>query len=342
MNRLGLLEDDGRYSLRGIPTSKLADKTILITGASGLVGTHFLYGLAHCQEQLGLLLKVVAVVQRGVPDHLKQLEQQGYARFLQGDMTEISFFERLPQAHVIIHAATYGQPGLFTENAVATLRLNTTSVFALLEKLLPEGQFLFLSSSEVYSGLTNPPFSEDQIGTTNTSHPRSCYIEAKRCGEAICNAYRGKGVDVKCARLCLAYGPGTRRGDKRVINSFIERALREKAIRLLDRGEAKRTYCYVADAVHMMWRILLEGKDLIYNVGGTSSTTIVGLAQLIGRLLDVPVHIPLEKSDEMVGAPDDVRLDLTKFTNEFGPKATVDFQEGLARTVEWQKAFYSK
>ena len=342
MNRLDLLEEDARRSLRGIPTSRLADKTVLITGASGIIGTHFLFGLLHCQRQLGLRLKVVAVVQRGVPDHLKQLEQKGYARFLKGDMTEISFLESLPQAHVIVHAATYGQPSLFIENAVATLKLNTTATFALLEKLLPEGQFLFLSSSEVYSSLISPPFSENQIGTTNTTHPRSCYIEAKRCGEGICNAYRARGIDAKSARLCLVYGPGTRAEDKRVIYSFIEKALREKVIRLLDKGEAKRTYCYVADAVYMMWRILLEGKDPIYNVGGTSSTTIADLAQLIGELLDVPVHIPLETSAGMVGAPDDVRLDLTKFIDEFGPIAFVDFQEGVARTVEWQKALYSK
>lgn len=340
MNRLDLLEEDGCRSLRAIPISRLADKTVLITGASGIIGTHFLFGLLHCQRRLGLWLKVVAVVQRGVPNHLKQLEQQGYARFLTGNMAETSFLESLPQAHVIIHAATYGQPGLFVKNALATLKLNTTATFALLEKLLPGGQFLFLSSSEVYSGLTNPPFSEKQIGITNTTCPRSCYIEAKRCGEAICNAYRARGIAAKSARLCLAYGPGTRAGDKRVINSFIEKALREKAIHLLDRGEAKRTYCYIADAIYMMWRILLEGKKPIYNVGGTSSTTILGLAQLIGKLLDVPVHIPLETSAGMLGAPGDVRLDLANFINEFGPVDFVDFQEGVARTIEWQKGLY--
>ncbi len=340
MNRLDLLEEDGRHSLRGIPTSSLANKTVLVTGASGLVGTHFLYGLLHCQRELGLRLKAVAVVQRGVPDHLKQLEQQGYVRFLVGDMAETAFLERLPPAHIIIHAATYGQPGLFMENALATLKLNTKAIFALFEKLSPGGQFLFLSSSEVYSGLTNPPYSEDQIGTTNTMHPRSCYIEAKRCGEVICNAYRNKGIDAKSARLCLAYGPGTRPADKRVINSFIEKALLEKVILLLDQGEADRTYCYIADAVHMMWRILLEGTAAVYNVGGISSTTIVRLAQLIGKLLDVSVHIPPGTQTGMVGAPDNVRVDLTKFINEFGPIALDDLPTGVARTIEWQRGLY--
>lgn len=237
MHRLDLLEEDGRRALRGIFVSGLADKTVLITGASGLVGTHFLYGLIHCQRELGLRLTVLAAIQRVVPAHLRQLERQGFARFLSGNLAETSFLESLPQADVIIHAATYGQPAMFMENPLATLKLNTTATFVLLDKLLPGGKFLFLSSSEVYSGLTNAPFTENQIGTTNPAHPRSCYIEAKRCGEAICSVYRANGIDAKSVRLSLAYGPGTRVGDKRVINSFIEQALRAKVIRLLDRGK---------------------------------------------------------------------------------------------------------
>src|SRR5664279_5518014 len=150
MNRLDLLESDGRDSLRGVQFTRLVDKTIVITGASGLVGIHFLYGLSHCQRELKLPLKVVAVVLRGVPEHLKQLERQGYVRFIIGDLAEDGFAKNLPQADIIVHAATYGQPGMFMENALATLKLNTTAIFALLERLLPGGHFLFLSSSEVY------------------------------------------------------------------------------------------------------------------------------------------------------------------------------------------------
>ncbi len=338
MYRLDLLEEDGRHSLKGIPTSKLDGKTVLITGASGLIGTNLLYGLLHCQMELRLRLKVIAVVQRGVSDHLKPLEKQGYVSFLCGDMTDTNFLERLPQADIIIHAATYAQPGLFMENPLTTLKLGTIATFALLEKLLPGGHFLFASSSEVYSGLANPPFSEEHIGTNNTTHARSCYIESKRCGEAICNAYRSKEIDAKSARISLAYGPGTKPGDKRVMHTFIESALREKAIHLLDQGFAKRTYCYVADIVNMMWLILLGGKDSVYNVGGISGTTIAALAQLIGKQLQVPVYIPEVSSLGIVGAPEDVRLDLNKFINEFGAVSFVDLPEGVERTIEWQKA----
>ena len=92
----------------------------------------------------------------------------------------------------------------------------------------------------------------------------------------------------------------------------------------------------------MLWRILLEGKGLTYNVGGTSRTTIADLAQVVGTLLAVPVQIPSETNPGVVGAPHDVRLDLTKFTNEFGTIDFVGLQEGVARTVEWQKALYKE
>lgn len=332
MNRLNLLEEDGRRSLQGVPVEKLAGKTILVTGASGLIGTHFLYGLLHCQKHLGLQMDVVGVVRSGVPEHLKPLRE--YVYFLPGDLTVARFLEILPRANIIIHAAGYGQPALFMANAQATLKLNTVATFALLDKLLPGGQFLYLSSAEVYSGLAHMPFSEDQIGTTNTTHPRSCYIEAKRCGEAICNAYRAKGIAAKSARQCIAYGPGTRAGDKRVLSVFIRKALETGAIHLLDQGEAKRTYGYIADAVYMLWRILLEGKDAIYNVGGISYVTILELAQLIGKQLGVSVHTSVTDGG-MVGAPSDVRLNLNKFTSEFGPVTFMGLDEGVARTIEW-------
>jgi UDP-glucuronate decarboxylase len=341
MSRADLLVEDARRSLRGVPTDSLDHKTILITGASGIIGSHLLFALMHCQRDLRLELEVVAVVQHGLPDFLKPLEEDHCIRTLVGNMADARFVETLPPADIIVHAATYGQPGLFLQDTMTTLKLNTSAVFELIDKLSSGGQFLFMSSSEVYSGLTTSPFSEEVIGTTNTCHPRSSYIEAKRCGEAICHSARSAGIDAKAARLSLAYGPGTRVGDRRVLNNFIEKAIRQREIRLLDRGASKRTYCYISDALHMLWRILLEGKQAVYNVGGNSTTTIVQLAEEIGELLNVPVRVPPEAGSGLAGAPDDVRLDLTRFCREFGEFDFVTLHDGLARTVAWQRELYA-
>ena len=178
------------------------------------------------------------------------------------------------------------------------------------------------------------------MGSTNTTHPRSCYIEGKCCGEAICNAYRDRGIQASSARLALAYGPGTKPGDRRVINSFIERGITQGKITLQDMGIAKRTYCYVSDAVEILCHILLNGKEPVYNVGGFSRITIAQLAKEIGHYLNVPVEFPAD-ARELGGAPEDVSLDMSLAENEFRKTQYVPFDEGLIKTIKWQKALYA-
>lgn len=313
-------------------------KTILITGASGLIGGYFIACLKHLSQMRNIRFTTIAVMQNEPLPYLKKLLNFDNVKIYLGDLTSADFIVKLPEADIIIHAAGYGQPGRFLQDRVKTLKLNTYSTFMLFDKLAERGKFLFAGTSELYSGLNSPPFKEDEIGTTNTVHPRACYIEAKRCGEAICNAYRIKGVDAKSVRLALAYGPGTRPGDVRVLNSFIEKALNGQ-ITLFDQGQAKRTYCYISDAIEIMWNVLLYGKDAIYNVGGNSRTTIRELAYKIGNYLKVPVIFPTDTGD-MAGAPDDVYLDMTKVRQEFGKDKYVTLDEGLERTIEWQKTLY--
>lgn len=333
---VAIIQKDVLKILPRVDFQELHGKTILVTGASGLVGTYFLAILRELRAKK-MSCKVVAVVQNKFPEYLSYFGED--VKFIRCDLTDAKCLSSLPQADYIIHAAGYGQPGKFMEDPIKTIELNTTCTIALCEKLKKGGKFLFLSTSELYSGLPNPPYREDQVGTTNTTHPRSCYIEAKRCGEAIVNAYRGQGLNAKSARLSLAYGPATKPNDQRAINSFIQKALAGK-LELLDEGLARRTYCYVEDAVEILWNILLFGKEPIYNVGGISSVTIAELAGTIGKFLNVAVIFPkVPKQDR--AAPEDVRLDMTKVKDEFNKTEYISLDRGLARTIEWQKLLYN-
>lgn len=341
MIRIDLLNMDGQETARDVPVDKLSGKTLLITGSSGIVGTHLLFSLRHMRNAFGIPLKVLALVNGTVPEHFSELLREDFITFLIGDLSDDSFVSTLPRADIIVHAATYGQPALFMKNPEVTLRLNTTLTLNLLERVLKNnGRFLFLSSSEVYSGLPKSPFFEDQIGTTTPTHSRACYIEAKRCGEAIVNVYRQKGVNATSARLSLAYGTGTRCGDRRVLNNFIEKALVEKEIRMLDRGKARRSYCYVTDAVNMMWRILLEGTQCVYNIAGVSTVTIADLANLVGKIVGVTTVFPDDSGSGLCDAPEDVRLDITRFISEFGSREFISLETGLRRTIDWQRSLY--
>lgn len=342
MTEPDIIRRDAREIVSTLPLEKIAGQTVLITGATGVVGTYFLATLRELADGPHAPARVFAVARREVPAHLRQVFQHPKFALLTGELHDTAFCRTLPAAGLVIHAGGYGQPGKFMENPLATLRLNTAATCDLLDLLTPGGRFLFVSTSELYSGLPNPPFREEQIGTTNTDHARACYIEAKRCGEAICHAASKGGVVARAARLALAYGPGTRADDQRVLNTFIRRALTEHAIRMMDQGVAWRTYGYVADAVSIMWRILLEGREVVYNVGGDSRTTIRELAELTGRLTKVAVSFPAEAPGQaLAGAPDDVRLDMGRFEREFGPVSFVPLEEGLRRTIAWQKWLYN-
>ncbi|HEY4504024.1 MAG TPA: NAD-dependent epimerase/dehydratase family protein [Candidatus Paceibacterota bacterium] len=334
-----LIYDDVSDVVDAIDFSELHKRTVLITGATGLIGTYLVASLKKLSDKGKIKPFVIAVVHTAPDSYFKDLLPKN-AKIIKGDLSETRFLEKLPNADYIIHAAGYGQPGRFLDNPIKTLKLNTFATFALLEKLKPKGKFFFISTSEVYSGSTKVPYTEDTIGSTNTTHKRGCYIEGKRSGEAISMAYKMKGLDVKTARASLIYGPGTKKDDQRVLNSFIAKALGGK-IDMLDAGTAKRTYCYITDAIEIFWKILFSGKEFVYNVGGESKITIADLGKKIGDYVKIPVKIP-KVYHGLRDAPDDVWLDLTKIKKEFGKTIFVNLDTGLKKTIEWQKALYLK
>ena len=316
----------------------LRNKTVLVTGASGLLGTYFLATLAHL-KQTGVPLTAIAQVRSAPAPHTAEIIRRGGFQLAQVNVADHAECSSLPQADVIIHSAGYAQPAIFMANPAATFLLNTAATNALLQKLKPGGLFLYLSSSEIYSGLQKSVLTENDIGTTTPLHPRACYIEGKRGGETVCNAFRSQGVRAVSARLALAYGPGTRKGDKRAMNSFIEKALTLGKIELMDAGKAIRTYCHVSDAVELMWHAVLHGTQPVYNIGGHSTVTIGELAKLVGKIVGVPVTFPAQ-SAEVAGAPEEVRMELSRPEMEFKKTSYVSLEEGLRATIEWQRQLY--
>lgn len=326
-NRTELLGSDLK-----LPLDKLKNKTVLITGASGLVGLHMLSSLKKVQKELNVTIYTWT---RNSVDLFGELFND--CNKITGDIVcDIHKIIGLPKFDVILHCAGYATPLVFLNDKIKTIEINTTTTIKLLEMLKEDGKFLFISSSEVYNGLFKFGLTENEIGITNTQHPRSAYIESKKCGEVICDAYREKGRDVKVARLSIAYGAGTKLGDTRVINSLIEKGINNDTIELMDDGSALRTFCYISDIVEMLWNITLNGKDFIYNIGGVHSSSIYELATKIGEKLNKKIVRPVN-NNELVGNPKLVNLSIDKYIKEFGHKDFVSMDIGLDNTIEWQK-----
>jgi nucleoside-diphosphate-sugar epimerase len=328
------LVQDAKTVLDATDLSKLNGKTVLLTGASGLIGTHILYSLEEFVRRGGKLGKCYALIYSEPLKHLSQFTRYEWFEFLRGDITDSLFLAGLPNADFIIHSAGYAQPQKFMADPVRVISMNTSSTIALLNRLNSGGGFAFISSSAVYTGCKELPYKETHIGCSNTNHPRSGYIEGKRCGEAIVNAYRNMGTDAKSIRLQLAYGPGVRADDARVLSQFIIRAKTEGRIDLVDDGSAERVYIYATDATELIWKILLSGKSDIYNLAGNSKTTIFQLAKEIGEILNVSVS-KQKAATVIAGAVSVEELDMAQTTTEFEKETFIELDEGLRRTVSW-------
>ena len=315
----------------------LKNKKIVITGATGVVGTYFISFFLMVLNTNYKPKKITLFYKNKLPVYLNFLKKNKKFNLIQKDLSNIKKIN-LENQDYIIYLAGYGQPGKFIRNPIKTYKINTATLELFINKIKKNGRFLFLSSSEIYSGL-NGKVNEQQVGLTNTNHPRACYIESKRGGETILNLYK-KDLKYKpiSARLCLGYGPGIKKDDERVLHQFIEKALKTKKIKMLDDGKSLRSYIYILDLLKMLTNILFFGKKDLYNIGGKKIITIKGLAKEISRILNVDFETPKINSINKIGKPPkNAFVSIDSYESEFGKIKLLDIKDGLKRTINWHK-----
>lgn len=319
--------------------AKLNHKSLLVTGASGVVGLNLLALLSDVILREKLQTTLYGLSRTGIVPLVSELPHP--LQIQKSDLLDPGQIDSLPSFDFVIHGATYGQPARFLAEPAKTILLNTQVTSQL--KALTKERFLFISSSEVYSGLENGPFKESQIGTTNTTHPRAPYIEGKRAGESLTLARGGPGPSGTVARLSLAYGPGARAGDRRVLYELIARGIANKRVDLRGGGNSIRSYLFAEDAAHYLINILVNGEESIYNVGGSRPILLSELAQNIAEIMKVDFDI--QESPEanlpQSGAPDDVRLDMTRTEALVGGLKQTALGDGLAATITWMQKVLS-
>jgi dTDP-glucose 4,6-dehydratase/UDP-glucuronate decarboxylase len=334
-----IVKADIERVLLNVDLTPLSSNNILILGSNGLIGT-YLTNVLHLATEQHLIKDInVFCISKSAPNEmLNEAKKNKNFHFIAGDLTLMKNFPE--DCNYIIHGATYAQPKKFILNKLSTIKLNTEVTDRVLQFYSNKRQinFLFLSSSEIY-GTTNPqyiPTPETYYGNCATTGPRAVYSESKRLGETICDVYRDGGNNIKIARISSAYGPGLSIHDKRVIGEFLHQALCKRSITLADPGHSIRTYCYVADCVTMLFKILLYGKSFIYNVGGMERLSICELAEMIGKITHSTLILPQRSGNQMIeNTPDIVQLDISKYKQEFGDFNFTSLNDGLQRTIDW-------
>lgn len=279
-----------------LPWEKLSGCNILITGATGLIGSCLVEVLMERKQKDYHVFASGRNRERAMQRFQKYAGDPAF-HFIQHDVIEplqcnIDF-------QYIIHAASNASPNFFVTKPVEVIKANINGVSNLMDYGLKHGlkRFLFVSSGEVYGEGDGRVFTEDYSGYVDCTSPRSCYPASKRAAESLCVSYAQEyGVEVVIARPSHTYGPHFTESDNRVYAQFIRNVLRGENIVMKSTGEQFRSWCYVVDCVSGLLHILLKGESgQAYNIADENSNiSIKELAEMIAKIggkhviMDVP------------------------------------------------------
>ncbi len=335
-----ILSWDASYLARKHSTSFKSGSRILVTGASGLIGINLL-AFFLSEELLDKSVELhICINSTSSKAFLEAIFPKVNLNFKKIDLIGLESQNISERYDYIFHLATYGQPGKFLSEKQETMRLNSIGLIRLFDYLSPEGRYFNASTSEVYSGNSNLPHKESEIGTTTTIHARASYIEAKRFGEAYCYLKAKSGVKAYSGRISLAFGPGFRKSDQRVLNEFILRGLQGGVIKMMDQGSALRVYCYVRDALDMILTLIFTDHFEPINISGIEKISIIELANKIGKLCEARV-VTGNPANNQLGAPSVVSSSTEISSNILNKKSYVSIDEGIERSVEWGRYIIS-
>ena len=326
--------------------NELYGKSIMITGASGMIGSYFVYTLMKLNEDYGANIKIIPLV-RNLNKLNEQILSNDYVIPVVQDVTEkIDYDEEI---NYTIHAASPASPKIMKEKPVETNFANTigTANTLLLSKEKNVEGYLFISSREIYGQpLQNQEyFKEDSFGFIDQLMPRNAYAEGKKAAENMCVGFNKEyGINTKIVRLAHTYGPGMSIYDGRVQADFLKNLVMGEDILLKSDGSSIRTYTYISDAINAMFKILLNSKDMVYNVSDErNEVSIKELAEIMANIPPKKLKLVFDIEDNMDNGYAPFKFGLLsseKIRTELGWEAKYSVQEGFKRTYEFLKLMY--
>jgi UDP-glucuronate decarboxylase len=333
----------------GEAAQELAGKTVLLAGARGFLGTHFLELFALLNEQvLRKPCRVVALDNLLTSrERAEAAREHAHVRFLRHDVIEPLAWDG--PLDYVIHAAGVASPFFYRAYPLETLAVSIGGTRNLLELATrTQARLTFFSSSEIY-GDPDPkhvPTPESYRGYVATRGPRACYDEGKRVGETLVYVFHETfGTAAVTVRPFNVYGPGMSERDYRVLPNFASRIKGRKPLNVYGSGVQTRTFCYVADALTGFMLATLRGAPgEVYNIGNpVPEISMVELVRRIERVLGKPLDYNVIEYPDSYPADEPMRRcpDIRKARLQLGYDPVVGLEEGLRRFLAWTDATYT-
>lgn len=342
------MEDINYVTSLELPWEKLKNKSIMLSGATGLIGSFLIDVILekNIKDNLNCTVYALGRNKEKAMARFSQHQNNPHLVFIPYDVKLPLVLDNVGVVDYILHLASNTHPMLYATDPIGTITTNIIGLQNMLEFSVEHKatRFVFSSSNEIYGENRGDVeiFDEDYCGYIDCNTLRAGYPESKRCGEALCQAYKvQKDLDVIIARVTRSYGPTMNMSDTKAVSQFIKKGIAGEDIVLKSAGTQYYSYTYMADAVSgLLWAMLAGENGEAYNIADIHSDIMLkDLASIIAEIngKKVVFEIPDEVEAAGYSKATKARLNGSKLQN-LGWNPRYNIKSGMERTIDILKS----